>query len=38
MLKFLMVVLPDPFRGMGVWRNLMEIQQSPTPQGLEWKK
>jgi len=22
------VVLPDPFRGMGAWRNSMETQQS----------
>jgi len=24
----LVVVLPDPFRGMGAWRNSTEIQQS----------
>jgi len=29
------VVLLDPFRGMGAWRNSMETQQSATPQGLD---
>jgi len=24
----MVVVLPDPFRGMGAWRNFMETQQS----------
>jgi len=30
----LVVVLPDPFRGMGARRNSTETQQSGTPQGL----
>jgi len=27
-LNVVVVVLPDPFRGMGAWRNSMETQQS----------
>jgi len=27
-LTLVVVVLPDPFRGMGAWRNSTEIQQS----------
>jgi len=35
-LSFLVVmVLPDPFRGMGAWRNSTEIQQSGHTQRSE---
>jgi len=27
----MVVVLPDPFQEMGVWRNSIEIQQSAPP-------
>jgi len=29
------LVLPNPFREMGAWRNSTEIQQRATPQGLD---
>jgi len=35
------VVLPDPFRGMGAWRNSTETQQSGLKawtRGQKWKK
>jgi len=34
-LFFVVVVLLDPFRGMGAWRNSTKIQQSATSQGLD---
>jgi len=34
--QIVMVVLPNPFRGMRAWRNSTENQQSrATPQGLD---